>query len=57
MKVKARLIGPPYKKAATESLQAVVRNHAHDKLFVRISIRQLFDILEELTIRRKAMTE
>lgn len=54
MKVKVRVITPPYDDVPTESLQAILRNHAHDKLQIQIGTKQLFDIMGELTRRRDA---
>lgn len=53
MKVKIKTISPPYTDAPTASLQAILRNHAHDRLRVRIGIKQLYDIMEELVRRRE----
>lgn len=54
MKVKVRRIAAPYQDVPTESLQAVLRNHAHDRLQVRVSVDQLYAIMEELARRREA---
>ena len=54
MKVKLRIIKPPYTDVPTKSLQAILRNHAHDKLLVHISIEQLYDIMGILSDRREA---
>lgn len=53
MKVKVKQIAPPYTEVTTESLQAVMLNHAHGKLKVHISEDQLFAILNELVRRRE----
>lgn len=53
MKVKVRRIAAPYQDVPTESLQAICRNHAHDKLHVRVSVEQLYDIMDELARRRQ----
>jgi len=53
MKVQVRVIVPPYTDVPTESLQAILRNHAHDKLKVCIGTKQLFYIMGELARRRK----
>ena len=53
MKVQVRIIKSPYTDVPTESLQAILCNHAHDRLLVRISIRQLYDIMEVLVQRRE----
>ena len=57
MKVKVRAIIAPYTDARTESLQAILRNHATDRLRVRIGTRQLYDIMDELVRRREASGE
>ena len=54
MKVKVRKIASPYTDVPTESLQAICRNHAHDKLHVHIGTKQLYDIMGVLADRRKA---
>lgn len=54
MKVKVRKIEAPYQDVPTESLQAILRNHAHGRLMVRIGTEQLYDIMEELARRREA---
>ena len=54
MKVKVRVIVPPYTDTPTESLQAILSNHAHDKLHLRIGTEQLYDIMGVLADRRKA---
>lgn len=54
MKVKFQKIIYPYTDAKTSSLQAILRNHAHDKLKVRVGTRQLYDIMGELARRREA---
>ena len=54
MKVKVRRIAAPYIDVPTESLQAILRNHAHDRLMVRIGTEQLYAIMEELARRDKA---
>ena len=54
MRVKVRKIAAPYTDVPTESLQAILRNHAHDKLQVRIGTEQLYDIMGVLADRRKA---
>ena len=54
MKVKVKVIEPPYTDVSTESLQAICRNHAHDKLQVHIGTKQLYDIMGVLAERRKA---
>lgn len=54
MKVKVRVIESPYTDVPTESLQAICRNHAHDKLHVHIGTKQLYDIMGVLAERRKA---
>ena len=51
MKVKVRKIAPPYHDVPTASLQAILRNHAHDKLNVDITTKQLYDIMGELSRR------
>ena len=53
MKVKVRKIASPYTNVPTASLQAILRNHAHDKLGVKIGIPQLYAIMEELANRRE----
>jgi len=53
VKVKVRAIIPPYTDAPTKSLQVILRNHAHDKLHVRIGILQLYDIMDELARRQE----
>ena len=52
MKVQVRKISPPYTAVPTASLQAILENHAHDKLNVRISLDQLYVIMGELANRR-----
>ena len=54
MKVKVRIIKSPYTDVPTKSLEAILRNHAYDKLRVKISIEQLYDIMEVLAERREA---
>ena len=54
MKVKVRKIEAPYHDVPTESLQAILRNHAHDRLMVRIGTEQLYAIMEELVHRDEA---
>ena len=54
MKVKVRVISPPYTDVPTESLEAILRNHAHDKLYVKIGTSQLFDIMGVLVDRHEA---
>lgn len=54
MKVRVRKIEAPYHDVPTESLQAILRNHAHDRLQVRVSVDQLYDIMDELDRRREA---
>lgn len=54
MKVKVRVIAPPYTDVPTESLQAILYNHAHNKLLVRIGTNQLLDIMGVLADRRVA---
>lgn len=54
MKVKVRIIAAPYKDVPTASLQAILQNHAHGKLRVRISTRHLYEIMGELARRREA---
>ena len=54
MKVKVRSIKPPYTDTPTESLQAILRNHAHDRLYARVSLRQLYEIMDILAERRDA---
>lgn len=54
MKVKVKIIEPPYTDVSTESLQAICRNHAHDKLLVRISVKQLYEIMDVLVERDEA---
>ena len=53
MRVKVKTIKKPYTDASTKSLQAILRNHAHDQLHVRIGTTQLYDIMEELARRRE----
>ena len=53
MKVTVRRIAAPYQNVPTASLQAVLRNHAHNRLQVRIGTRQLYEIMGELARRRK----
>lgn len=53
MKVTVRRIAVPYQDVPTESLQSILRNHAHDRLQVRIGTRQLYDIMGELARRRE----
>lgn len=53
MKVKVRKIATPYTDVPTESLQAICRNHAHDKLQVHIGTKQIYDIMDELARRRQ----
>ena len=53
MKVKVRIIAAPYSEVPTKSLQAILRNHAHDKLHVKVSIDQLYAIMGELARRRE----
>lgn len=53
MKVKVKAIAPPYNDVPTASLQAILRNHAHDKLHIQIGTKQLFDIMGELACRRE----
>lgn len=52
MKVQVKKISPPYTDVPTASLQAILENHAHDKLRVRISLDQLYAIMGELANRR-----
>ena len=54
MKVKVRVIKPPYADVPTESLQAILRNHAHKRLYARISTKQLYEIMGALSERREA---
>ena len=54
MKAKVKIIKPPYNDVSTDSLQAICRNHAHDKLLVRISVKQLYDIMKVLAERDEA---
>ena len=54
MKVQVREIAPPYTNVPTKSLEAILRNHAHDKLYVRIGTAQLYDIMVVLAERNKA---
>ena len=51
MKVKVRKIAAPYTDVPTESLQAILRNHAHDKLRIHIGTNQLYDIMDVLAKR------
>ena len=53
-KVKVRRIAAPYLDVPTPSLQAVLRNHASNCLHVRISTRQLYEIMDELARRRES---
>ncbi len=53
MKVKVRRIAAPYQDVPTASLQAILSNHAHDRLQVRIGTAQLYAIMEELARRRE----
>lgn len=53
VKVKVHKITGPYEKIATKSLQAILRNHAYDQLFVHIGAKQLYDIMGELVRRRQ----
>ena len=53
MKVKVHKITQPYEQIATKSLQAILRNHAHDKLYAHIGTEQLYDIMGELARRRE----
>ena len=55
MKVKVQSINPPYTDVPTESLQAILRNHAHNRLYVRVSAKQLYEIMGILADRRKAL--
>ena len=52
MKVKVRRVTAPYQDAPTASLQAILRNHAHDRL--QVCTRQLYEIMGELARRREA---
>ena len=54
MRVRVRRIQPPYTDIPTESLQAILCNHAHNKLHVRVSIEQLYEIMGVLADRREA---
>lgn len=54
MKVKVRKIAAPYQDVPTESLKAILRNHAHGRLMVRIGTEQLYDIMGELARRDEA---
>ena len=54
MKVKVHTITKPYDKIETASLQAFLRNHAHDRLRCQIRTKQLFDIIGELVRHRQA---
>lgn len=54
MRVKVRKIAPPYTDVPTKSLNTLLYNHAHDKLPVRISTNQLFDIMGVLAERDEA---
>ena len=54
MRVKVRKIEAPYQDVPTESLQAILRNHAHDRLMVRIGTEQLYAIMDELARRDEA---
>lgn len=54
MKVKVRIIKSPYTGVPTESLQAILRNHAHNKLLARVCTAQLYDIMGVLADRREA---
>ena len=54
MKVQVREIAPPYTNVPTKSLEAILRNHAHDKLYVRIRTGQLYDIMGVLAERNEA---
>lgn len=53
MKVRVGKIAPPYTDVPTKSLQAVLRNHAYDKLNVRVGTEQLFEIMNILVERRE----
>ena len=53
MKVKVRKIVAPYTDIPTKSLDAILDNHAHGKLPVRISVNQLLDITGVLADRKE----
>lgn len=53
MKVKVRRIVAPYQDVPTTSLQAILANHAHNRLRVMIGLRQLYEIMNELVRRRE----
>ena len=53
MKVRVQSITAPYTAVSTESLQAILRNHAHNKLRAEIGTKQLYAIMEELANRRE----
>jgi hypothetical protein len=52
MKVQVRIIRPPYTDIPTVSLQAILRNHAQNRLNVRVTVDRLYAIMGELTNRR-----
>ena len=54
VKVQIQKIAYPYTSAKTASLQAILRNHAHGMLCMRIGTQQLYDIMGELARRREA---
>lgn len=53
MKVKVHTITKPYDGVETASLQAILRNHAYDRLRCQIGTKQLYDIMGELARRRQ----
>ena len=54
MKVTVRIIKSPYTDVPTKSLQAILRNHAFDKLLLKIETKQLYDIMDVLVDRHEA---
>ena len=54
MKAKVRIITPPYTDVPTQTLQAILRKHAHDNLSVQISIDRLYEIMEVLVEQYEA---
>ena len=54
MKVKVRIIKSPYTDVPTKSLEAILRNHAHDNLPIKINSDQLYGIMDVLVERREA---
>ena len=57
MEVRVTKLTWPYCEASTESLQAVLRNHAEDRFIGNISTKQLYEIMDVLASRSKQSGE